>query len=148
MSETTALPDACIDVLTPYLRPDMFRALGDPTRLTLLARLATSPGASTVTELSSCCGVHLSGVSRHLKVLHDAGLLEAERHGREMRYRLDCLALSRALRGMADALELCRASCAQANFGQASCCQTSSCETSCDTPTGDKNHDSSSNDEQ
>ena len=93
----------------------MFRALGDPTRLTLLARLATTPGASTVTELSSCCGVHLSGVSRHLKILHDAGLVGAERQGREVRYRLDCLALSEVLRGMAEALEQCHASCCQAD---------------------------------
>ncbi len=109
--EPTALPGASIDVLTPYLKPDMFRALGDPTRLTLLARLATASAALTVTELSSCCGVHLSGVSRHLKILHDAALVHAERQGREVRYRLDCPGLSQALRGMADALDQCHASC-------------------------------------
>lgn len=108
---TTALPDACTDTLTPFLRPDLFRALGDATRLTLLARLAATPGAQRVTELSSCCGVHLSGVSRHLKILHDAGLVDADRQGREVLYRLDCGALARALRGMADALEACQASC-------------------------------------
>lgn len=133
---TTALPNAS-DELTPYLKPDLFRALGDPTRLTLLARLATSPGASTVTELSSCCGVHLSGVSRHLKILNDAGLVEAERQGREMLYRLDCLSLARTLRGMADALELC----------QASCCQSGRCGTTCTPPTGDEKNDTDSNDE-
>lgn len=120
----TALPDACTDALTPYLRPEMFRALGDTTRLALLARLAATPGAQTVTELSSCCGVHLSGVSRHLKILHDAGLLDAERQGREVLYRLDCGALAQALRGMADALEACQASC-------------------CRAPTGDRRHDAS-----
>lgn len=120
---TTALPDGSTEALAPYLRPDLFRAMGDPTRLTLLARLATSPGASTVTNLSSCCGVHLSGVSRHLKILLDAGLVKAERQGREMLYRLDCASLSGVLRGLADALEQCQAKCSQAKCCQAKCCQ-------------------------
>lgn len=130
MSDATPLPQASIDELTPYLKPDLFRALSDSTRLALLARLATTPGAATVTELSSCCGVHFSGVSRHLKILLDAGLLEAERHGREMRYRLDCASLSRVLRGMADALDQCAASC-----GQTACCPQ---------PQGDSSDDSNS----
>ena len=139
---TTALPEACIDALTPHLRPDLFRALGDTTRLALLARLATTPEAVSVTELSSCCGIHLSGVSRHLKILLEAGLLEAERQGREVRYRLDCLSLSRALRGMADALDQCYASCCQPSHA------TSCGETSCSTPNGETTNDSDSNDEQ
>ncbi|MCP3963306.1 MAG: helix-turn-helix transcriptional regulator [bacterium] len=108
------LPDDCTRVLQQYLEPAIFRALGDPTRLALLARLASAPGALTVTELSSCCGVHLSGVSRHLRMLHDAELISSARQGREVRYRLDCAALTTTLRGMADALEQCQASCCSA----------------------------------
>ncbi len=111
MQHTTPLPDTNSHALERYLDPVIFRALGDPTRLTLLARLASASGPRTVTELSSCCGVHLSGVSRHLKMLHDAALIRSERRGREVRYRLDCGALTATLRGMADALEQCQASC-------------------------------------
>ena len=111
MNPTATLPDDCTQALERYLDPTIFRALGDPTRLALLARLASAPGHLSVTELSSCCGVHLSGVSRHLKMLHDAELIAAERQGREVRYRLDCRALTTVLRGMADALEQCQASC-------------------------------------
>lgn len=111
MNDSATLPDDCAQTLERYLDPAIFRALGDPTRLALLARLASSPGPSTVTELSSCCGVHLSGVSRHLKMLHEAGLILAERQGREVRYLLDCRALTTVLRGMADALEQCQAAC-------------------------------------
>ncbi len=111
MEHDTALPDACTDSLERYLDPTIFRALGDPTRLALLARLAGASEPQTVTELSSCCGVHLSGVSRHLKMLHDAALIRSERRGREVRYRLDCAALTATLRGMADALEQCQANC-------------------------------------
>ncbi len=111
MQHTMALPDAYSRALERYLDPAIFRALGDPTRLTLLARLASASGPQTVTELSSCCGVHLSGVSRHLKMLHDAALIRSQRQGREVRYRLDCGALTATLRGLADALEQCQASC-------------------------------------
>ena len=97
--------------LRSHLRPEVFRALADPTRLTLVARLAAAPGPLTVTEVAACCGVHLSGVSRHLAVLRGAGVVEAERSGREVRYRLDHRALVAALRGLADALEGCCGSC-------------------------------------
>lgn len=93
------------------LDPAIFRALGDTTRLAVLGRLATTRGALTVTEVAGCCGVHLSGVSRHLKTLHDAGLVTAERQGREVRYRLRCEVLSGALRAVADALDRCAAAC-------------------------------------
>ena len=42
-------------------------------RLALLGRLAMAREPLTVTEVADCCGVHLSGVSRHLKMLHGAG---------------------------------------------------------------------------
>ena len=98
-----------------FLDPAIFRALGDTTRLALLGRLAMAREALTVTEVADCCGVHLSGVSRHLKMLHGVGLVEAERQGREVRYRLRCAALSSTLRQVADALDGCVA---------AGCCTT------------------------
>lgn len=113
MDETTTPspgPTAAFD-FEAILDPALFRALGDPTRLTLLGRLAMARDPLTVTEVADCCGVHLSGVSRHLKMLHDAGLLEAERRGREVRYRLRCDALAGTLREVADALDRCAASC-------------------------------------
>ena len=66
-----------------------------------------------MTEVSDCCGVHLSGVSRHLATLRDAGVIKAEKHGREVRYELDGERLTTTLRGLVDALEACRASCCQ-----------------------------------
>ena len=124
MQDATALPEACTDTLERFLDPAIFRALADPTRLALLARLASTSGPLTVTELSSCCGVHLSGVSRHLKMLRDAALIQPERQGREVLYRLDCAALTATLRGMADALEQCQASCRAEGSPSESCCTT------------------------
>jgi len=97
--------------LRSRLRPELFRALGDPNRLSLVARLAGAVEPMTVTEASTCCGVHLSGVSRHLAQLAQAGVLRAERHGREVRYELNDDELVAALRGLADALEESRDAC-------------------------------------
>ncbi len=109
--EIQDLPEPCAEALGPHMRPEVFQALADPTRLMLIARLAVAAEPLTVTAVAGCCGVHLSGVSRHLAALRDAGLVEAQREGREVRYRLDCGALATALRGFADGLEECRKSC-------------------------------------
>lgn len=109
--QPSALPAACGTALAMHLRPEIFQALCEPTRLALVARLATAPGPLTVTEAAGCCGVHLSGTSRHLATLKAAGVVHAERQGREVRYQLDCDALVGALRGLADAIEDCRAAC-------------------------------------
>ena len=111
MNDSHTRTDECRAALTEHLRPELFRALCDSNRLTLVARLAAATRPLTVTEAATCCGVHLSGVSRHLSMLRDAGVLKATRQGREVRYELDCGALAGALREMADALETCRDVC-------------------------------------
>lgn len=123
------LPAACSTALAAHLRPEVFQALCDPTRLALVARLATAPAPLTVTEAAGCCGVHLSGASRHLAILKSAGIVRAERLGREVRYQLDCDVLVGTLRGLADAIEACRAACcapATTTKGNASCRTTTS----------------------
>ena len=50
-----------------------FQALGDPTRRAILARLAQSE--ATVGELASPFAISLPAISRHLKVLEDAGVV-------------------------------------------------------------------------
>ncbi len=106
------LPDACRTALENHLQPELFKALCDPSRLALIARFATSSEPMNVSQASACCGVHVSGTSRHLKMLERAGVLTAERQGREVFYRLDAKHLVSTLRGLADALEDC---CRQPN---------------------------------
>src|SRR6187455_2016891 len=55
-----------------------FAALADPTRRAILARLAA--GEATVTELAAPFDMSLPGISKHLKVLQRAGLIEQGRH--------------------------------------------------------------------
>ena len=107
MATNQALPPACLDALEAHLEAGLFQALCDPVRLSLVAHLAASGRALTVTEASRCCGIHLSGVSRHLGLLRRAGVVVAEKRGREVHYRLEIAALSSTLRGLADALEDC-----------------------------------------
>jgi DNA-binding transcriptional ArsR family regulator len=52
---------------------ETFAALGDPTRLTIVARLAE--GDATVKELAEPFSMSLPAISRHLKVLERAGLI-------------------------------------------------------------------------
>ena len=127
MNDRPAQPADCLTILQDQLRPELFRALCDPNRLTLVARLASATGPLTVTEASTCCGVHLSGVSRHLAILRDAGVLQATKEGREVRYELDCGALASALRQLADALETCRAVCCAQNQETSHECCGSEC---------------------
>ncbi|MEO1369471.1 MAG: metalloregulator ArsR/SmtB family transcription factor [Acidobacteriota bacterium] len=103
--------DGADGALRRLLRPELFKALGDATRLEVLMRLITAPAPQTVGEVADCCGVHLSGVSRHLAALKNAGVVRAERRGREVLYEADCAATTHALRGLADAIDACRARC-------------------------------------
>jgi ArsR family transcriptional regulator len=95
----------CCPNLQRWLTPALFKALGDQTRLGLLAFLADGGGERTVSELGGCCPVDLSVVSRHLRVLRDAGVVEARKQGKEVFYRVRSTALAGILRGLADALE-------------------------------------------
>ena len=63
-----------------------FSALGDPIRLQILGELAG--GQRCVCELLEEIGVAANLLSYHLRVLRDAGLVEASRRGRWVDYRL------------------------------------------------------------
>lgn len=63
-----------------------FAALADPTRRAILARLAR--GEATVSELAAPFDVSLPAISKHLKVLEQAGLMARRREGRIHRCRL------------------------------------------------------------
>jgi len=59
-----------------------FAALADPTRRAMLARLAQGP--ATVKELAEPFNISMPAISKHLKVLEHAGLIE---RGREAQWR-------------------------------------------------------------
>jgi DNA-binding transcriptional ArsR family regulator len=69
------------------LTVDVFTALADPVRRDLLVRLAVG-GPTRVVDLAADHPISRPAVSRHLRVLTDAGLATAEDRGRERLYAL------------------------------------------------------------
>jgi ArsR family transcriptional regulator, arsenate/arsenite/antimonite-responsive transcriptional repressor len=66
-----------------------FAALADPARLRILSLLAAAPtGEICVCEFMEPLGKSQGTVSHHLKVLGDAGLVEGDRRGKWVWYRL------------------------------------------------------------
>jgi DNA-binding transcriptional ArsR family regulator len=78
----------------------VFGALADPMRRRLLTEIATRP--ATATELAHSLPISRQAVSKHLSSLSDAGLVERERAGRDVRYRVTPQPLSDAVSWMAE----------------------------------------------
>ena len=98
MTETTMASDsACcapisaapLDETAAASLAHAFAALADPVRLRLLSFLAASEaGEVCVCDLTEPVGRSQPTVSHHLKVLTDAGLVEGEKRGRWVWYRI------------------------------------------------------------
>lgn len=82
------------------LHADFCSALADTRRLLLIYALRDGP--RNVSDLTAHCGFSQPSVSRHLKILRERGLVQAERNGTTMEYRLADMRLI-------DALDLLRA---------------------------------------
>jgi len=88
--------------MTPDPLSATFAALADPTRRAILARLAS--GETSVLEIAKPFDISLPAVSKHLKVLERAGLIE---RGREAQWR-PCRLQANPLKGVADWVEFYR----------------------------------------
>jgi DNA-binding transcriptional ArsR family regulator len=76
----------------PPTAEDVFRAIADPTRRALLDSLRTG-GEQSVGDLAAPFRLTLPGLSRHLRVLRDGGLVTERRQGRHRFYRLNAAPL-------------------------------------------------------
>jgi DNA-binding transcriptional ArsR family regulator len=97
----------CCRSLEKLLEPSFFKALCDPSRLAILGRLASMGKACTVSEMAACCPRDISVVSRHLATLKEAGIVSAERRGKEVHYRILGAHVADILHRLADALAEC-----------------------------------------
>jgi DNA-binding transcriptional ArsR family regulator len=77
----------------------VFAALGDQTRLRLLVRLGRD-GPLSISRLSDGAGVTRQAVTRHLRVLADAGLARGSRKGREQFWHVEAETLNEARRSL------------------------------------------------
>jgi DNA-binding transcriptional ArsR family regulator len=75
------LPDPLIELVA-----QRFRVLGEPMRLKLLDRLRE--GDATVGELQEALGASQQNVSKHLGILHGAGMIERRKAGNQVHYTL------------------------------------------------------------
>jgi DNA-binding transcriptional ArsR family regulator len=82
-------------------QPDVFSALGDPTRREIL-QAVSARGDATATELAAVLPVTRQAVAKHLGVLAGAGLVAPRRTGRETRYVPTPEPLGDAIAWMAD----------------------------------------------
>jgi ArsR family transcriptional regulator len=73
----------------------LLKALADPARLRLMSLIASHPGGEAcVCDLTVAFDLSQPTISHHLKVLHEAGLVEREKRGVWVYYRAQAAALA------------------------------------------------------
>jgi DNA-binding transcriptional ArsR family regulator len=77
----------------------LFAALGDETRLRLLARLSDD-GPMSIAQLTAGTNLTRQAITKHLRVMDNAGLVQGSRHGRESVWQLDQRRVQRARRSL------------------------------------------------
>lgn len=68
------------------MHAEVFQTLADPTRLRILEQLLA--GEQAVNDIVEAVDIHQSGVSRHLRILHDAGFVQVRPDGPQRFYSL------------------------------------------------------------
>jgi ArsR family transcriptional regulator, arsenate/arsenite/antimonite-responsive transcriptional repressor len=94
MKSLAVLQPLCCDPGTPPMPraaatelAEMFGALSDPTRVAIINHLSAAAEVC-VCDLNACFELSQPTISHHLRILRDAGLVEAERRGTWSYYRL------------------------------------------------------------
>lgn len=67
---------------------DIFKALGDPSRLKIIKLILTKGNNLCVGMIANKLGISQPAVSQHLKILKNAGLVESDRMGFHMHYSI------------------------------------------------------------
>ncbi|WP_309132018.1 metalloregulator ArsR/SmtB family transcription factor [Brevibacterium sp.] len=88
-AECLPTPSSAIDSEAAVALAGVLKALADPLRLRMLSAIAANPrGEACVCDLSALADVSQPTVSHHLKKLREAGLLDADRRGTWVWYRI------------------------------------------------------------
>jgi DNA-binding transcriptional ArsR family regulator len=109
MSLPHPLPEPLVELIA-----QRFRVIGEPMRIRLLDRLRD--GEASVQDLTEALGASQQNVSKHLGVLHGAGVVERRKEGNRVIYAIAddsvlalceqvCGGLQRQLRDLADLVE-------------------------------------------
>jgi DNA-binding transcriptional ArsR family regulator len=92
-----AVPDPAASMPSGAGLAAVFAALGDPTRLKLVAVLCAG-GAFSIAQLTATTDISRQGVTKHLQVLADAGVVRDVKAGRERRWQLEPARIEEARR--------------------------------------------------
>jgi ArsR family transcriptional regulator len=88
MSMQRCCPPATVDRTNRAADAGLFKALGDPHRLTMLATLARAENEVCVCDFTGALPLEQPSVSHHLRILREAALVTCERRGTWVYYRL------------------------------------------------------------
>jgi len=86
MCRATAVPLKPASPADVKRRANIFKALGHPSRIRILELL--SKGETCVCEIAPVVGGDMSTVSRHLAILRNAGIIEDDKRGLKVFYKL------------------------------------------------------------
>ncbi len=81
MALPSPLPDQLVELIA-----QRFRIMGEPMRIKILDHLREGP--ATVTELRAALGISQQNASKHLGVLHNAGIVSRTKEGTSVRYAI------------------------------------------------------------
>ena len=84
---------------------DLLKALGEINRLSLVCGLCECETPQKAMCLCDCCDVDASGVSRHLKLLSQEGVVSVKKQGRERNYTLNRAYVADRLRFLANKID-------------------------------------------
>lgn len=84
----------------------VLHALSDPVRVAIFAQLADSPGSQSCSNFLRISDKNIpkSTLSQHFKILREAGLIRAERHGVEMQNTSRCAEIEKRFPGLISAI--------------------------------------------
>ena len=88
MSMQRCCPPATVDQADRASEAALFKALGDPHRLAMIATLARADDEVCVCDFTGALPLEQPTVSHHLRILREAGLVTCERRGTWVYYRL------------------------------------------------------------
>lgn len=95
VTQSSALAACCSPVTAGVVSDEnaatlaqMFKALGDPTRVKLLSMIAAAPEGACVCDMTGPIRLSQPTVSHHMKLLVEAGLITREQRGRWAYYRV------------------------------------------------------------
>lgn len=103
--------DTTVEALVLQLDSDFFAALAEPVRVSIVRELLLLGGPADINTITERLPQDRSGVSRHLKLMLDAGIVSCEKVGRHKYYQLEGGAILQRFEGLLDATRAAMTSC-------------------------------------